>query len=497
MDFSKYECDGQMDIYDYLPKAYYQIEKPIRLIELFGGIGAQAKALERIGANFEHYRLVEFDKYPVKSYNAIHGTDFGTMDITQTKGEDLGIVDTDKFTYLLTYSFPCQDLSVAGNMKGMTKGSGTRSGLLWEVERLLNEVEELPQVLLMENVPQVHSKKNMDDFQRWIDFLQNKGYSCYWQDLNAKDFGVAQSRNRCFMVSILGDFYYEFPTGWKLDKKMKDYLEDKVDEKYYITSEKAKNLIDKLIRDGKILTDKPRAERKCIYCENLLGKKGSLGMCNKHYIQYKRWGDPLHSDNKERATVDGYYRDGKTGRREHRVIYEQHYGVNLSEEQIIHHINFVKTDNRIENLYLYENASEHIKAHREYERIAESLDMDEEIVFEDGQYIKREREREHSDRQSICQLTSQESSMRQTALRQDTMQESATIEMTDQESSSLEEFEKYMNPNATYQPFNEAVAYPVTSQDFVRTGFQEICPTLAARDYKDPKITVEMEEWKK
>ena len=121
-------------------------------------------ALSKLGVNFEHYRLVEFDKYPVASYNAIHGTNFTPTDITKIHGEDLEIVDTDKYCYLMTYSFPCQDLSVAGKQQGMSKGSGTRSGLLWEVERLLNETEHLPQLLLMENVPQVHGTKNLADF---------------------------------------------------------------------------------------------------------------------------------------------------------------------------------------------------------------------------------------------------------------------------------------------------------------------------------------------
>lgn len=230
----------------------FMIDKPIRLIELFAGVGSQAMALRDIGANFEHYRVVEFDKYPVASYNAIHGTNFPTMDITQIHGSDLGITEVDKFTYLLTYSFPCQDLSVAGKGKGMTKGSGTRSGLLWEVERLLNETELLPQVLVMENVPQVHSKKNMPDFQNWLDYLESRGYKTFWQDLNAMQYGVAQSRNRCIAVSILGDYEFEFPKPIPLDKVMKDYLEESVDEKYYLTSDKAKELIDKLILDGKI-----------------------------------------------------------------------------------------------------------------------------------------------------------------------------------------------------------------------------------------------------
>ena len=212
----------------------FKITKPIRLIELFAGIGAQAKALERLGADFEHYRAVEIDRYAVKSYNAIHGTDFEPSDITKITGDDLGIVDTDKYCYIMTYSFPCQDLSLAGKMNGMAKGSGTRSGLLWEVERLLTETKELPQVLLMENVPEVIGQKNIKHFAEWVKFLDELGYVSKWELLNAKDFGVPQNRSRCFMVSVLGDYYYEFPNKRPLEKRLKDVLESKVDEKYYL-----------------------------------------------------------------------------------------------------------------------------------------------------------------------------------------------------------------------------------------------------------------------
>lgn len=100
-----YFCDGQMSMFD-ITQEVYKIRKPIRLIELFGGVGSQAMALRDLGADFEHYRLVEFDKYPVASYNAIHGTNFPTMDITKTKGVDLGITNTELFCYIMTYSFP-------------------------------------------------------------------------------------------------------------------------------------------------------------------------------------------------------------------------------------------------------------------------------------------------------------------------------------------------------------------------------------------------------
>lgn len=233
-----YECPNQISMFDIMREPI-RITKPIRLIELFAGYGSQAMALRNIGAQFDHYSVVEFDKYAIASYNAVHGTNFPTMDITKVHAKDLDICDTGKYCYLMTYSFPCTDLSLAGKQAGMKKGSGTRSGLLWEVERILSEIREsageLPQVLFMENVPQVHADANMADFQKWIDFLSDLGYVSYWQDLNAKEYGVAQNRNRCFMFSFLGEYNYHFPQPIPLAKRIKDYLEDEVDEKYYVS----------------------------------------------------------------------------------------------------------------------------------------------------------------------------------------------------------------------------------------------------------------------
>jgi len=251
---------AQLSLFDF-PK--FKITKKIRLIELFGGIGSQAMALRDIGADFEHYKLVEFDKYAVASYNAIHDTRHTTHDIRQIHAQNLEIKDRDKYCYLMTYSFPCTDLSVAGKMQGMSKkdweeGNFTKSGLLWEVERILKECsdEELPDVLLMENVPQVHAEQNKADFDNWLNFLKSKGYWNFWKDLNAKDFGIPQNRDRCFCVSILSkDFVdFEFPEPVKLEKVMKDFLEDTVDENYYINNEKADKLIKELIESG-VLTE--------------------------------------------------------------------------------------------------------------------------------------------------------------------------------------------------------------------------------------------------
>lgn len=227
----------------------FKIDKPIRLIELFGGISCQAQALLNLGVNFENYRYCDFDKYACQSHNEIMGTNDKPSDITKWKGEDLGICDIDKYCYIMTYSFPCTDLSTAGKMAGMERGSGTRSGLLWEVERLLKECNELPQVLLMENVPQVHGRKNKASFDEWCQFLESLGYKNYWKDLNAKDYGIPQSRNRCFMVSLLGDYSYEFPEPIELKLKLQDLLEDEVDEKYYI-SDKMIAYLDKKVEQG-------------------------------------------------------------------------------------------------------------------------------------------------------------------------------------------------------------------------------------------------------
>ena len=281
--------DNQTNIFEMLYPTY-KITKPIRLIELFAGYGSQALALKYLGVNFEYWKICEWAIKSIQAYKDMHFTDVDVelnpdrtrqdmikflyqkgisnnyndpmtlkqierlsdkqlktiikniaithnlVNIQQVKGEDLEIKDIDKFTYLLTYSFPCQDLSLAGKGKGMSDTS-TRSGMLWEVERILTECKEKPQILLMENVPQVHSQDNIEDFNKWQYSLEKMGYKNYWQDLIATDYGIPQTRNRCFMISILGDYNFTFPKPIPLKLKLKDLLEDKVDDKYYISDE--------------------------------------------------------------------------------------------------------------------------------------------------------------------------------------------------------------------------------------------------------------------
>ena len=122
--------------------------------------------------------------------------------------------------------------------------TSTRSGMLWEVERILTELDEKPQILLMENVPQVHSQDNLQDFIKWQNRLEELGYKNYWQDLIATDYGIPQIRNRCFMVSILGDYSYTFPKPTTLKLKLKDMLEDNVPEKYYLSQKMVQGMIN-------------------------------------------------------------------------------------------------------------------------------------------------------------------------------------------------------------------------------------------------------------
>lgn len=221
------------NIFDWLlPRYKLDKSKKTRLITLFSGYDSQKLAFNYIDKNVEHYKAIEFDKYAIQTLNEIHNTQFETIDIKSIGGGYLDIVDKSHYQYIMTYSFPCTDLSLAGKRRGMQKDSGTRSSLLWEVERLLNETKELPDVLIMENVKQVLTADGWED---WCLFLEQKGYSNYAEVLNAKNYGIPQNRERCFMVSILGEYNYTFPKRIKLKHKLKDLLDTQVDEKYFIS----------------------------------------------------------------------------------------------------------------------------------------------------------------------------------------------------------------------------------------------------------------------
>lgn len=287
----------QLNLYDLLYEKY-KITKPIRLIELFSGYGSQALALKYLGAEFTHWRICEWATKSIQAYNDLHIRDYkdyskaltsdaiierlatygismnynepmtldqikrkgeawqrqtynniiathNLVDVSKAKANDLNIIDTENFTYLLTYSFPCQDLS-KGNRKaaGMSKNSNSRSGMLWHVERLLDELNELPQVLVMENVPDVLGQKNINDFQDWQLKLEKLGYNNFVKVFNAKDFKIPQNRQRCFMVSILGSYNYKMPKQSALKYLLDGFLETNVSSKYNLSDKMLKCLTD-------------------------------------------------------------------------------------------------------------------------------------------------------------------------------------------------------------------------------------------------------------
>ena len=198
----------------------------IKILELFGGIGACTKALERQKIPYEIADYVEIDKYAVASYNAIHGTNFIPQDITKW--------DKDIKVDLVMHGSPCQDFSIAGKQAGGDKDTGTRSSLMYETLRIVEKLK--PKYVIWENVKNLLSKKHHHNFQAYQDAMAELGYTNYYKVLNAKDFGVPQNRERVFTVSIRNDIPggFEFPEPEPLTKRLKDMLEDSVDEKYYI-----------------------------------------------------------------------------------------------------------------------------------------------------------------------------------------------------------------------------------------------------------------------
>lgn len=215
----------------------------LKILELFAGYGSQALALENIGIEFTS-EICEIDKYAIEAYNQIHGQTKNYGDICNIKEDELPDYD------LITYSSPCQDFSVAGKMKGGQKGSGTRSSLLWECERIIRSVK--PKYLLMENVKNLVGKKFKPCFVAWIQTLEELGYNNYWKVLNAKDYGVPQNRERVFVLSIRKDLNqtYMFPEPVPLKKRLKDVLEETVDEKFYLSEKLIKGFIEKNKRDA-------------------------------------------------------------------------------------------------------------------------------------------------------------------------------------------------------------------------------------------------------
>ena len=209
----------------------------LKYLSLFSGIGAFESALTNLGVNYEVVNYCEIDKYASKSYSAIHGVPEtkNLWDITKVNVFNLpkpNEID------LITYGFPCQDISLAGKQKGLFNddGSLTRSGLFFEALKVIEYCK--PKVAIAENVKNLTGKKFATQFETVLKSLEDAGYNNYWKVLNAKDYGIPQNRERVFIVSIRKDVdteMFEFPKPYSLEKRLKDFLEPHVDEKYYLS----------------------------------------------------------------------------------------------------------------------------------------------------------------------------------------------------------------------------------------------------------------------
>lgn len=218
----------------------------MKILSLFSGIGAFEKALDYLNINYELVNYCEIDKYASKAYSVIHNVseNMNLGDITK--------VDTSKLPKdidLITYGFPCQDISLAGKQQGMfnNDGSKTRSGLFFEALRIIEDTK--PKIAIAENVKNLISKKFNAQFQAVLQSLEEAGYNNYWKVLNAKDFGIPQNRERVFIVSIREDIdpgSFEFPKPFELKLRLKDMLEDEVDEKYFLSDK----MIEYIIADN-------------------------------------------------------------------------------------------------------------------------------------------------------------------------------------------------------------------------------------------------------
>ena len=237
-----------------------------KVLSLFSGIGAFEKALKNIGVDYDLVGYSEIDKYASKSYAAVHNVDesMNLGDITKINKKELP-----KDIDLITYGFPCQDISLAGKQKGLFNedGSKTRSGLFFEALRIIEETQ--PRVAIAENVKNLTGKKFKPQFDIVLKSLEDAGYNNYWQVLNAKDYGIPQNRERVFIVSIRKDIdngCFKFPEGFELKLRLKDMLDDEVDEKYYLSKEQ----IDR-INNSNFMQEKKRLQEKD-YVDTLLAR---------------------------------------------------------------------------------------------------------------------------------------------------------------------------------------------------------------------------------
>ncbi|MDK6686192.1 DNA (cytosine-5-)-methyltransferase [Aerococcus sp. UMB8623] len=201
----------------------------VKILELFGGIGAIRKAFINLKIPYEVVDYVEIDKACVKSYNALFGESYKPKSVVGYKAPNEKID-------LIMHGSPCQDFSRIGKKQGGAKNSGTRSSLLFETIRIIKEMKEKPKWIIWENVKGVLDRNMRDSFFIYLKELENLGYESKYEILNAMDFGIPQKRERIFVVSYLGSNNFSFN---KLERKetrpLSEFLEKDVSELYTMT----------------------------------------------------------------------------------------------------------------------------------------------------------------------------------------------------------------------------------------------------------------------
>lgn len=239
----------------------------MRILELFGGIGAFTHALKRLNIPVEVVDYVEIDKYANASYNAMNGTNFSCKDIVQFSGGGTHDVD------IIMHGSPCTSVSLAGKQLGANENSGTPSSLMYESIRIIGEV--MPKVVIWENVKNLLSPKHKHNYDEYLKRLERLGYTNYYKVLNAKHYGIPQNRERIFTISILGEHKpFEFPAEIELTTKLVDLLEPDVPEDFYISQEKIDKLLSKeiyqkhpaVLKDGTVsaICSRDYKDPKCI-----------------------------------------------------------------------------------------------------------------------------------------------------------------------------------------------------------------------------------------
>ncbi len=227
----------------------YTNDNPLKVVTLCSGYDSQLMAIRNLGIPYECIGWSEIDKYAIRAHDAVF------PEIADRNLGDMTKIDWSKVEDfdLLFYSTPCTDFSNAGKQAGGEEGSGTRSSILWWTRYAI--LEKKPKYLIMENVKALVSGKFITLFRKWLDELTSYGYTNFCQVLNAKDYSIPQNRERIFVVSILGDAWFSFPQPQELKLRLKDMLEDKVDEKYYLPQDKVNQFIEQLDDEKKALIE--------------------------------------------------------------------------------------------------------------------------------------------------------------------------------------------------------------------------------------------------